>query len=43
MDSNEMKHLKGLYALAKYMSERHEQLKDPYVEVLSIDQRKHGS
>ena len=43
MDSNEMKHLKGLYALAKYMSERHDQLKDPYVEVLSIDQRKHGT
>mgnify|MGYP003343202817 FL=1 len=43
MDSYDIKKLKGLYALGKYMSERHDQLKDPYVEVLSIDQRKHGT
>tara|TARA_R100001015_G_C4623458_1_gene181267 strand:+ start:1098 stop:1583 length:486 start_codon:yes stop_codon:yes gene_type:complete len=43
MDSYDIKKLKGLYALAKYMSSRTDELKDPYVEVLSIDQRKHGT
>ena len=43
MDSYDIKKLKGLYALAKYMSSRTDELKEPYVEVLSIDQRKHGT